>query len=166
MDFLPTNTPDSVYDEIKGWSDADVEKYSKPFNSSIISGTLIILSSFFLVALFIMVLYIIWLYVESLFRTQDSGEFLGNQWSKVFTPLKIIFGFGMILPVFGQSHSPFNKGGTSEFGFQVGSFSMAQSAVLIFAGQSSNVANSIYGEFARSILNSIRQYRCQILLER
>lgn len=151
MDFLPTNTPDSVYDEIKGWSDADVEKYSKPFNSSIISGTLIILSSFFLVALFIMVLYIIWLYVESLFRTQDSGEFLGNQWSKVFTPLKIIFGFGMILPVFGQSHSPFNKGGTSEFGFQVGSFSMAQSAVLIFAGQSSNVANSIYGEFARSI---------------
>lgn len=150
-DFLPTGTPDSVYDEINAWSDADVENYSKPFNSSIISGTLIILSSFFLVALFIMALYIIWLYVEALFRTQDSGEFLGNQWNRVFTPLKVIFGFGMILPIFGQSHSPFNKGGTSEFGFQVGSFSAAQSAVLIFAGQSSNVANSIYGEFARSI---------------
>lgn len=149
--FLPRGTPDSVYDEIDAWNEADIEKYSKPFNSSIISGTLIILSSFFLVALFIMALYIIWLYVEALFRTQDSGEFLGNQWSRVFTPLKVIFGFWMILPIFGQSHSPFNKGGTSEFGFQVGSFSMAQMAVLTFAGQSSSVANSIYGEFARSI---------------
>lgn len=150
-DFLPTGTPDNVYEEINAWSDSDVIRYSRPFNSSIISGTLIIISSFFLVALFIMALYVIWLYVESLFRTQDSGEFLGNQWSKVFTPLKMIFGFGMILPVFGQSHSPFNKGATTEFGFQIGSFSMAQSAVLIFAGQSSNVANIIYGEFARSI---------------
>jgi hypothetical protein len=81
--FLPRGTPDSVYDEIDAWNEADIEKYSKPFNSSIISGTLIILSSFFLVALFIMALYIIWLYVEALFRTQDSGEFLGNQWSRV-----------------------------------------------------------------------------------
>lgn len=150
-DFLPVGTPDNVYNEIDAWSDSDVERYSRPFNSSIISGTLIILSSFFLVALFIMALYVIWLYTESLFRTQDSGEFLGNQWNKVFTPLKMIFGFGMILPVFGQSHSPFNKGATTEFGFQIGSFSMAQSAVLIFAGESSDVANIIYGEFARSI---------------
>lgn len=153
--FLPNDAPDSLKSQIKGMSEADVYRVSKPFNSSIISGTLIIIAAFFLVALVTMVFYIIWVYVESLLRTQDSGEFLGSRWSKVFTPLKIIIGFLLIFPMFGQSHAPFNNLNASlsqgSQSWNMGAFSLAQLAILSSAGASSQQANIAFGEFVRSM---------------
>ncbi len=153
--FLPNDIPDSLKSQVKGMSDADVYRISKPFNSSIISGSLIIIAAFFLVALVTMIFYIIWVYAESLLRTQDSGEFLGGRWSKVFTPLKIIVGFLLIFPMFGQSHAPFkNLSASMNTGSQswnMGAFSLAQLAILSSAGASSQQANIVFGEFIRAM---------------
>lgn len=153
--FLPNDAPDSLKTQIKGMSDADVYRVSKPFNSSIISGTLIIIAAFFLVALITMLFYIIWVYAESLLRTQDSGEFLGGRWSKVFTPLKIVVGFLLIFPMFGQSHAPFNNVsasvGEGSKSWNMGAFSLAQLAILSSAGASSQQANIAFGEFVRAM---------------
>jgi len=153
--FLPNDAPDSLKTQIKNMSEADVYRVSKPFNSSIISGTLIIIAAFFLVALVTMLFYIIWVYVESLLRTQDSGEFLGSRWSKVFTPLKIVVGFLLIFPMFGQSHAPFtNVNASLAQGSQtwnMGAFSLAQLAILSSAGASSQQANIVFGEFVRAM---------------
>lgn len=153
--FLPNDIPDSLKSQVKGMSDADVYRISKPFNSSIISGSLIIIAAFFLVALVTMIFYIIWVYAESLLRTQDSGEFLGGRWSKVFTPLKIIVGFLLIFPMFGQSHAPFkNLNASMSSGSQtwnMGAFSLAQLAILSSAGASSQQANIVFGEFIRAM---------------
>lgn len=149
--FLPSDTDDSVINQIKNLSDSEVDRISKPFNSSIISGTLILVSSFFLVAVTTMILYMIWLYIESLLRTQDSGQFLGDKWNKVFTPLKIIIGFALIFPMFGQSHAPFNKLSETSSGWNVGAFSLSQVAVIMSAGVSSQSANVIFGEFIRAM---------------
>lgn len=153
--FLPSDSPESLKNQVKGMSDADVYRISKPFNSSIISGSLIIIAAFFLVALVTMLFYIIWVYAESLLRTQDSGEFLGGRWSKVFTPLKIVVGFLLIFPMFGQSHAPFkninasiNTGSSS---WNMGAFSLAQLAILSSAGASSQQANIAFGEFIRAM---------------
>ncbi len=148
--FLGSEASDNLKEQIKGLSDGEVYRISKPFNSSIISGTLIIVAAFFLVALITMLFYIIWVYTESLLKTQDSGEFLGGRWNKVFTPLKIIVGFFLIFPMFGQSHAPFNKEASSD-SFNLGAFSLAQMAVLYSAGASSQQANIIFGEFIRSM---------------
>lgn len=151
--FLPSDASESLKTQIKGMSDADVYRVSKPFNSSIISGTLIIVAAFFLVALVTMLFYIVWVYAESLLRTQDSGEFLGGRWSKVFTPLKIIVGFLLIFPMFGQSHAPFNNSnsGDGSQSWNMGAFSLAQLAILSSAGASSQQANIAFGEFIRSM---------------
>jgi hypothetical protein len=153
--FLPNDAPDSLKTQIKGMSDADVYRISKPFNSSIISGTLIIIAAFFLVALVTMLFYIVWVYAESLLRTQDSGEFLGGRWSKVFTPLKIVVGFLLIFPMFGQSHAPFNNVsaslGQGSQSWNMGAFSLAQLAILSSAGASSQQANIAFGEFVRAM---------------
>lgn len=153
--FLPNDAPDSLKSQIKGMSDADVYRVSKPFNSSIISGTLIIIAAFFLVALVTMLFYIVWVYAESLLRTQDSGEFLGGRWSKVFTPLKIVIGFLLIFPMFGQSHAPFNNVsasiGQGSKSWNMGAFSLAQLAILSSAGASSQQANIAFGEFVRAM---------------
>lgn len=145
--FLPAGTSDALKDQVRAMSDQDVYRMSKPFNSSMISGTLIIISSFFLVAIMTMLLYIIWIYVESLLRTQDSGEFLGGRWNKTFTPLKVVIGFFLIFPLFGTSHAPFNGGSGEKL--TPGAFSFAQVLVLYAAGTSSQNANIIYGEFIR-----------------
>lgn len=153
--FLPSDSPDSLKNQIKSLSDGDVYRISKPFNSSIISGTLIIVAAFFLVALVTMIFYIIWVYAESLLRTQDSGEFLGSRWSKVFTPLKIIVGFLLIFPMFGQSHAPFKNVSASlsngSQSWNMGAFSLAQLAIISSAGASSQQANIVFGEFIRSM---------------
>lgn len=149
--FLPSDANPELADQIKGLSTDELDKLSRPFNSSIISGTLILISSFFLVALTTFIFYIIWVYVESLFRTQDSGEFLGDRWSKAFTPLKIIIGFTLIFPMFGQSHSPFNKLSDTGNGWNVGAFSLSQVAVLMSVGAANQSANMIYGEFVRAM---------------
>lgn len=153
--FLPNDAPDSLKNQIKGLSAADVYRISKPFNSSIISGTLIIIAAFFLVALVTMLFYIVWVYAESLLRTQDSGEFLGGRWSKVFTPLKIVIGFLLIFPMFGQSHAPFNNVnaslGQGSKSWNMGAFSLAQLAILSSAGASSQQANIAFGEFIRAM---------------
>lgn len=150
--FLPEGTSDGVKDQVRALSDMDVYRISKPFNSSIISGTLIIIASFFLVSIMTMLLYIIWIYMESLLRTQDSGEFLGGRWNKIFTPLKVVIGFFLIFPLFGTSHAPFNYTGSVESGnLTPGAFSFAQVIILSAAGASSNNANIVYGEFIRSM---------------
>lgn len=153
--FLPNDAPDSLKNQIKNMSEDDVYRISKPFNSSIISGTLIIIAAFFLVALITMLFYIIWVYVESLLRTQDSGEFLGSRWSKVFTPLKIVVGFLLIFPMFGQSHAPFTNVNASlsqgSQSWNMGAFSLAQLAILSSAGASSQQANIVFGEFVRAM---------------
>lgn len=149
--FLPKETPDSLEDQIRGLSDAEVYRISKPFNSSIISGTLIIIAAFFLVAVVTMLFYVVWVYAESLLRTQDSGEFLGSRWSKVFTPLKIIVGFFLIFPMFGQSHPPFTGSGSTDGSWNVGAFSLAQFAILTSAGASNQQANIVFGEFVRAM---------------
>jgi hypothetical protein len=153
--FLPSDSPDSLKNQIKSLSDGDVYRISKPFNSSIISGTLIIVAAFFLVALVTMIFYIIWVYAESLLRTQDSGEFLGSRWSKVFTPLKIVVGFLLIFPMFGQSHAPFKNVSASlsngSQSWNMGAFSLAQLAIISSAGASSQQANIVFGEFIRSM---------------
>lgn len=148
--FLPQETSDAIKDQVRNLSDAEVYRMSKPFNSSIISGVLIIVAAFFLVALMTMLLYVIWIYLESLFRTQDSGEFLGGRWNKIFTPLKIVSGFFLIVPMFGSSHAPFNSSSGSD-SFTPGAFSLAQVMILHSAGVSSNAANIVYGEFVRSM---------------
>ena len=151
--FLPAGTSDAVKDQVRALSDADVYRISKPFNSSIISGTLIIIAAFFLVAIMTMLLYVIWIYLESLLRTQDSGEFLGGRWNKIFTPLKVVTGFFLIFPLFGTSHAPFN-GNNSTDTLTPGAFSLAQVLILYSAGASSNNANIIYGEFIRTMPKS------------
>lgn len=148
--FIGTQASDELKTSIKGLSDSDVYRISKPFNSSIISGTLIIIAAFFLVAVTTMLFYILWVYSESLLKTQDSGEFLGGRWSKVFTPLKIVIGFFLIFPMFGQSHAPFT-GTSNDENLNLGAFSLAQLAVLTSAGASSHQANIIFGEFIRSM---------------
>lgn len=153
--FLPPDTSESVKDQVSALTDAEVYRISKPFNSSIISGTLIIIAAFFLVAIITMLLYIIWIYMESLLRTQDSGEFLGAKWNKIFTPLKIVIGFFLIFPLFGTSHAPFSNLSTGAEGkLTPGAFSFAQVIILSAAGVSSNNANVIYGEFIRTMPKS------------
>lgn len=152
--FLPSGTSEGVKDQVKSLSEADVYRISKPFNSSIISGTLIMIAAFFLVAIITMLFYIVWIYMESLLRTQDSGEFLGGKWNKIFTPLKVVIGFFLIFPLFGTSHAPFNSAGGPEGKLTPGAFSFAQVIILSAAGASSNNANVIYGEFIRTMPKS------------
>lgn len=149
--FLPADADPALANTIKALSNAEVERLSRPFNSSIISGTLILISAFFLVALVTFIFYIIWVYIESLFRTQDSGEFLGGKWNKIFTPLKIMIGFALIFPMFGQSHAPFNKLSETSGGLNVGAFSLSQVGVFMAAGASNQSANIIFGEFVRAM---------------
>lgn len=149
--FLPSDADPALADTIKSLSEAEVERLSRPFNSSIISGTLILISAFFLVALVTFMFYIVWVYIESLFRTQDSGEFLGGKWNKALTPLKIMLGFALIFPMFGQSHAPFNKLAETSGGWNVGAFSMSQVGVFMAAGASNQSANIIFGEFVRAM---------------
>jgi len=149
--FLPAGADPSLADTIKSLSDAEVERLSRPFNSSIISGTLILISAFFLVALVTFIFYIIWVYIESLFRTQDSGEFLGGKWNKALTPIKVIIGFALIFPMWGQSHAPFNKLAETSSGWNIGAFSLSQLGVFMAAGASNQSANIIFGEFVRAM---------------
>lgn len=146
--FLPNGS--DLQSQIVSLSDADLEKYSRPFNSQMISGTLVMVSTAFLVAFVTIILYIIWIYVETIMRTQESGSFIGDDWSKYFTPVKIVIGFTLVYPMMGKNHEPFKSLNSLDGASNVGAFSMAQYIVLKIAGMSNDAGNRIYGEYIRT----------------
>lgn len=146
--FLPNGS--DLQTEIRGLTDGQMELYSRPFNHQMISGTLVMFSTAFLVAFVTILIYVIWIYLETIMRSQESGSFIGDDWSKYFTPVKIVVGFTLVYPFIGKSHEPFKSLNEIEGGSNLGSFSIAQYIVLKTAGYSNESANKIYGEYIRT----------------
>lgn len=151
-DALIYFTPNSEHleQQIRDLSKDELEQLSRPFNSQLISGILVMFSTAFLVAFVTIVVYIIWIYVETIMRTQESGSFMGEDWSKYFTPVKVIVGVMLVFPFMGKSHEPFKSLNSFEFGMNIGSFSIAQYIVLKAAGVSNREGNRMYGEYIRT----------------
>lgn len=151
--FVDDKIDSNLKSDIRSLSENEVRQYSKPFNYVISSMVFIVLKSSLLIILIILVLYFSWMVIETLFRTQDAGEFLGSSWNKLFSPLKMGFAVLMITPMFGDEFSSnlnSSIGNGSSDLFTQNDFSLAQVFMLRVLGESNNYANKIWEGFVDS----------------
>jgi hypothetical protein len=149
LHFIDDKLTESQKSEIEAFTETEMMQYSKPFNYVISSMVFIVLKASLLIILIILVLYFAWMVIETLFRTQDAGEFLGSSWNKLFSPLKMGFAVMMITPMFGEE---FSSRASSAVGLDSGlftenDFSLAQVFMLKVLGESNNYANKIWTGF-------------------
>ncbi len=152
LHFIDDKLTESQQSEIEAFTETEVMQYSKPFNYVISSMVFIVLKASLLIILIILVLYFAWMVIETLFRTQDAGEFLGSSWNKLFSPLKMGFAVLMITPMFGEE---FSSKASSAVGLDSGlfmenDFSLAQVFMLKVLGESNHYANKIWTGFVDS----------------
>jgi hypothetical protein len=150
--FISEKIDSNLKSDIAELSENEMKQYSKPFNYVISSMVFIVLKSSLLIILIILVLYFSWMIIETLFRTQDAGEFLGSSWSKLFSPMKMGFAVLMITPMFGDEFSS-NMNSSVAGGvdlFSESDFSLSQVFMLRVLGESNNYANKIWEGFVDS----------------
>lgn len=142
--FLPYDTDESILNQIKGLSDADVQRISRPFNSAIIPATLLVLFVFFIVAMCILMIYTAWVAFEGVMNTQHSGEFLKG-WNGMFIFAKSLLGLTLIVPALGTSYFTFREDSMFK-----GNFSIAQYITFAVAGISNEAANKMWGSYVEN----------------
>lgn len=146
--FLPYDTNEGIISQIKGLSEAEVQRISRPFNAQIVPATVLIMFVFFVVAICILMIYSAWVFFEGVMNTQHSGEFLKG-WNGAFIGGKFLLGMSLIMPVLGTSYFSFKEDSMFK-----GSFSLAQYMTFAVAGISNESANKIWGAY----INNHYQY--------
>lgn len=161
--FLGNELSDNLKISLDNLTQQQIEDYSKPFNSNLRVFTIVVLKSTLTIVFIIMFLYLAWLYMETLLRTQESGEFLGKSWNKFFSPVKVMLMLILIIPSYGKDASTyFNANSQAQSdNAQVSVFdkylagnssdySLAQVLVFKVMGLSNQYANKIWTGFVDS----------------
>lgn len=97
---------DSELDYLLEIEDEEIKDFSRPFNKNNFS----MIKSYIIISLIIgfslFSVYLFWIVKEGIIRSQNSGQFLGQNWSTLFTVTKIGIVTILLFPIY----SPYNVG--------------------------------------------------------